>query len=200
MQNSTQWCNLYLTESKCNITINPSKTRQIILWICSVLIFVLFFYIFYLNGKIYLSITNELTLILLVLTCLFNSGCIVYFYLFIDSKNSKISQFVLHNSGLIDCELNSNLVIQGNSRVGWFGCWLKLTNNLTHELTHDLKNEAQNLNSQKVHQKTYISELKSNKTFNVFIFKDSLSKQDYSRLSRQILSKHREKPENKTSS
>ena len=101
---------------------------------------------------------------------------------------------------MIDCELRSNLAIQGNSRIGWFGCWLKLTNNLTNELTHDLKNEAQTLNNQKVHQKIFISELKSNTPINVFIFKDSLSKQDYSRLSRQILSKHREQPENKTSS
>ena len=200
MQNSTQWCSLYSTESKCNITINSSKTRQIILWICSVLVFVLFFCISYLNGKLHLSITNKFPLILLDLTCLFISGSIVCFYLFIDSKNSKISQLVLHSNGLIDCELRSNLAIQGNSRIGWFGCWLKLTNNLTNELTHDLKNEAQTLNNQKVHQKIFISELKSNTPINVFIFKDSLSKQDYSRLSRQILSKHREQPENKTSS
>lgn len=82
---------------------------------------------------------------------------------------------MLYDNGLIDCNLQSNLTLHINSRVGWFGCWLILNNELkTDRKAIDRQNRTFNL--------------KKSKPIKHFIFKDSLSEEDYARLSRIVLS------------
>ena len=98
--------------------------------------------------------------------------------LFRASKNSKTNQLVLHDNGLIDYDSQTSFSLHINSRIGWFGCWLILIN--------ELKTDEQKINIKS--RSTY---KKKSKSIKLFIFKDSLSSQDYARLTRKILSNRR---------
>lgn len=177
MQNSTQWCNLYSVESKYNIDVNHSKNRQSIKQSCFALYLLSFVYI---TSQIDFFITQDYLLIFLVTICLLMVSGVGFFLLFKAAKNSKTNQLVLHDNGLIDFDSQTSLSLHINSRIGWFGCWLILIN--------ELKADEQKIKIQR--RSTY---KKKSKSIKIFIFKDSLTTQDYARLTRKILSNHRQK-------
>jgi hypothetical protein len=72
---------------------------------------------------------------------------------------------VLHHSGAVDCQQGTDFNIHPNSRIGWFGCWLTLKQ---HSNRVDFVSTDKQIASQ-------------------FVYRDSVSASDYSRLCRQIL-------------
>jgi hypothetical protein len=117
-------------------------------------------------------------LILLFIICLLLGGGIIILLLFKDLKDSKINHLVIYDNGLIDYDFQVNLSLHINSRIGWFGCWLILIDHVKHDEAEPIKQTFNFINKKVVPVK-------------IFIFKDSLSMQDYSRLTRKILSNHR---------
>lgn len=77
-----------------------------------------------------------------------------------------IAQFEVNNQGLCSFEEGSYYQLQTSSRISFLGCWLVLQpTSITSPLLDNLNNNAKIL---------------------FFIYRDSLSKQDFSRLSQVI--------------
>jgi len=76
-----------------------------------------------------------------------------------------MSLLVLNQNGSIEIDAHNPLILHQNSRIGWFGCWLIL-----------------------MPQTKGLSSLPSAKrTTRLYLWKDSFSAVDYSRLCRHIL-------------
>lgn len=91
----------------------------------------------------------------------------VTIYFLFNSIESPIKWLVLNSNGSIEYDQQKNLCLHHNSRVGWLGCWVILNTDITHAQKH------------------------SSVTFaKFFIFNDSLSDIDHSRLSRAIKQNH----------
>lgn len=157
IKSSTQWCNLYLTESKYNIAIGNAKADRYFKWCCYFLLVIVFF-------SILAPITQKdhIDSFLIFLVLITTSAFIVL--LKSSKKTDEIKELVLYSNGLIDFEDDINLSLHPNSRIGWFGCWLIL-----------IKDENSLLNN------------KNQQLIKVYISKNSVSDADYSRLSRHIL-------------
>ncbi|MDO6446584.1 hypothetical protein Q4493_12440 [Colwellia sp. 1_MG-2023] len=165
MQNSTQWCNLYSVESKYNIRVGQSAVQRIIKRWFDAVIILLFCHIV---SQLYWAITIATSANLVaIIAFLFICNTILFKKYYNRLPIYQIKHLVLHENGLIDCDRYNHLSLHINSRIGWLGCWLILIDNSSKILGKPIK---------------------------IFIFKDSLSQQDYCRLSRTILSNHRQQP------
>lgn len=162
MQNSTQWCNLYSVESKYNLRVFQSFTQRAIYRGINAITFLLFCYLI---SQLYL-VSVDASLIKLTV----NSALVILIVIILIKRYYRlpihpIKRLVLYDNGLIDCDHRSHLSLHINSRIGWFGCWLILIDNPCKLPVKPIK---------------------------IFIFKDSLSQQDYARLARTVLSNHRQ--------
>jgi len=81
-------------------------------------------------------------------------------------KHQVISMFELDNQGICAFEGGNSYQLQANSRISFLGCWLIL---------QPVSNTSLVLNNRNTNAKRRF-----------FIFRDSLSKQDFSRLSQVI--------------
>ena len=77
-----------------------------------------------------------------------------------------VSRFELNSQGLCSFEGNDHYQLQDNSRFGFLGCWLVLQPMTTVNSMLNVKN--------------------NNAKTSFFIYRDSLSKQDFSRISKVI--------------
>jgi hypothetical protein len=161
MQNSTQWCNLYSVESKYNLRVCQSAIQRAIYRGVDAVTFLLFCYLI---SQLYLVSVDASLIKLTVNSALVIAIVIILIKRYYRLPIHQIKRLVLYDNGLIDCDCHSHLSLHVNSRIGWFGCWLILIDNRC-----------------KLHVKL----------IKIFIFKDSLSQQDYARLARAVLSNHR---------
>jgi hypothetical protein len=89
-------------------------------------------------------------------------------YLSLENKEHFTPYLTLSSDGNISIENESNYQILATSRLSFIGCWLEL-----QQSTHSI-----NSNNQKKQSK----ESKNKAISHRFIFKDSLSEQDYARI------------------
>lgn len=82
-----------------------------------------------------------------------------------NNNNNNNQVLVLHQSGAIDCQQGTDFTISSNSRIGWFGCWLLLKQNC---------GQVDFFRTDRL-------------TACQFVYRDSVSASDYSRVCRQIL-------------
>lgn len=168
IKNLTPWCNLFSTELKYNIDIAPSRHRY---WVYSVIYIIstlLFLWLYSLSTQLLAIVIAFITLI--ILGVIFSSKDMFINLSFINKfintffkfGRHRLNKFELHIDGKCYFNLGQLCRLHVNSRVGILGCWLVFIR---------VKN-SQNLIDD-THQP-------------FFIFKDSLSAQDYSRLCRVI--------------
>jgi len=98
-----------------------------------------------------------------VLVC-FLFALLTMFYFQLSRPAEQEQYFVLHPNGQVDCLAGKEYSLHRNSRIGWLGCWLILI--------------PLNKSSTKKTDK---------KNIRYFIFNDSISHQDYSRLTRYVI-------------
>ncbi len=167
------WCSLYYNASKYSLQITKSRYKACLysaLGVVLFLFFVLYFTLYYLFS---LGIVS--TGIIFIGAYLANvdrdkSASKSAFYL--DMKGEITFQrncpFLAHCFQLeANTLVQSVLKLQAHSRVGFLGCWLVLA----------CKQE---------HFSQGLPQRKKNKPYTIFIFKDSFSPQDFSRLTRII--------------
>jgi hypothetical protein len=169
------WCNLYSTASKYNICVKQSRYRNL-LWLSSCL----FFNLLLIS---YLTYAYQLVLVIAVLTISLVSILIAKKF----NDQLTLLQFTLDEFSVCSFEDSfENKVVStinrkekfqllASSRYSFFGCWLQMT-------------PLSNLSSSAL--LSYAINTKS-KNKCLFIYRDSLSREDFSRLS-QIIRKLKE--------
>jgi hypothetical protein len=172
--NSTPWCNLYSTASKYNICVKQSQYRNLF-WLSACL----FFNLLLIS---YATYAYQLVLVIAVLTIVLMSIIIA------KKKNGQLTslQFTLDEYSVCSFEdapdnKAENIVVShvsrkeqfqllASSRYSFFGCWLHMAP-FSHLSSSALLSYAIN---------------KKPKNKWLFIYRDSLSTQDFSRLSQAI--------------
>ncbi len=167
--NLTPWCNLFSSESKYNICVKKSRYK-VLLYTGSVIAFILLLLLFF-------TYSYHLALVVAVLTFL------VLGFLLAKQRveHVVVSKFEINRQGL--CSFNSSSFddfsfygnkyyqLQASSRFSFLGCWLAL----------------QPLAAQPISAvNTMCNTKNNNKKRMLFIYRDSLSNQDFSRLSNVI--------------
>lgn len=156
----TPWCNLFSTASKYNITVKKSRYKQVLYVTFGVTLMALFIIFF---THYYHFMLSVLVLFVLMLGILLTS-----------KKDQKVVlQFLLHKEGLCSF-LDSSEGIEHyqllkGSQYSFLGCWLLL----------QPTSQISELNS----KNSYVT---PNPTKRVFIYRDSVSELDFSRLSNVI--------------
>lgn len=168
--NSTLWCNLFSTASKYNICINKSRYRNLVLLSNCVFLSLLLI--------VYLTYAYQLVLTMAVLTITLLSVLIV-------KRNQKpltSCQMILDEKGVCSFENSANNTLNevvdskeqfqllSSSRYSFFGCWLHMTPLANHTSSLYLSNGIN----------------KSDKKRCLFIYRDSLTAEGFSRLSHVI--------------
>lgn len=176
-KNLTPWCNLYSVGLKFNIEVKTSRYKTFVYGFIPLLLCAAIFKIIFIVSD--LPINTWLMILMLLVIYLFCAGVFFSLSLF---KNLIVVEhrFILQEDGFCnfidekvvsknlagnDNDLKPDLQLQRASRVGFYGCWLSFK----------AVDEQKKL-------------IKSGDGVNkyLFIFKDSLSKRDYSRLCRVI--------------
>ena len=161
--NLTLWCNLFSTASKYNIQVKKSHTKPLVIFGSSVFIFLLlllhFSYAYYLALAI-ASLT--LTVLSILFTQQSTQKITQQFTQQSDKQIRVLYQFELTSQGICTFDDEGYYQLQANSRCSFLGCWLTLMPITT-------KNTL------------FFGKYKQ-----LFIFRDSLSEQDFSRLSRVL--------------
>ena len=153
-QNSTQWCNIYLSASKYNINVKYSRYKLAI-YSFSVILLCL---ILLISFTFYYVIAQVIALAAIISLSLFLSK---------SNNNAIAHSFVLtYTGGLCFDKDPLSYHLLTTSRLGFIGCWLIM---VPSELT---LNQCGNTNNTSPKQ--------------LFIFRDSISGQDFSRLARVI--------------
>jgi hypothetical protein len=154
--NLTPWSNLFSTASKSNICVKKSRYKVALTAGATLLLF-LFILVFF-------TYAYHLALVISVVAFVLLAGMLSK-----KPSNEVLCVFELNDQGLCSFSDNAQYQLQESSRFSFLGCWLVLQP-LTSEIT---------VNSNMKNKKH------SNKTM-LFIYRDSLSKQDFSRLTNTI--------------
>jgi len=157
--NLTPWCNLFSTASKYNICVKKSRYRAL-LYAGSALAFVLLPLVFFTYAY---HLALAMTVIFFVLLGL----------LLVDRRSSSVivSMFELDSHGLCSFDGIEYYQLQASSRFSFLGCWLTLQPMTAQPITA----VGSMFNAKNNNSKTRF-----------FIYRDSLSQQDFSRISRVI--------------
>lgn len=145
-----QWCNLFSSASKYNISVRPSRYKRVVygslpLGACLVTL-------------ISLSYAYLLALVILI-------ACLFYISIYISRDNNEafIHYLTITTDGLLTINNDkAGYQLLTTSRLGFIGCWLVLQKRSV------LINPSEKTNQAASRQ--------------LFIFRDSLSEQDYARL------------------
>ena len=156
------WCNLFSTASKYNVTVKKSR-YQTIVYVGVVVVFVLLLLTFF-------TYAYHLVLTLAVI------GIVLLGFLLTKQSRSQdaITAFKLTSQGQCSFAGNNHYQLHLNSRCSFLGCWLVLQPVVT----------VNSLSEQRQAAKT------GSETKLLFIYRDSLSKQDFSRISQVITHLH----------
>lgn len=151
-KNLTPWCNLFLTASKYKVTINQSRHQFLIYGVFICLVIATLLIFFTLN----LYAIASVTFVAFFIFSIVMSNPRIYSPL----ANSSCKEFLFltkEGSFQLDNSQRNHIIekfiLYPNSRVSFLGCWL-----------------------------VFYEEGNINKLQSKFIFKDSLSSKDYSRL------------------
>lgn len=161
--NLTPWCNLFSTALKYNITLRKSRYQLVLGVGCAVTLVIL--------PLIFVTYAYQLGLAIAIIFVFLSAIWLAHTK---KHQQNIISRFELNNEGVCSFETSMHRIehyqLLENSRFSFFGCWLFLqptTNNSCVKAGGNLVNN---------------SDVK--KQF--FIYRDSLSDQDYSRLTNVI--------------
>ena len=157
--NLTPWCNLFLSASKHNISVKKSRYKAL-LYIGSIVASALILLIFF-------TYAYHVALVVAVMTF------VLLGFLLTKHRTSDVivSRFELNSQGLCSFDDTEHYQLQANSRFSFLGCWLVL-----QPLT------AQPLSA----VNSIVNDNYTFKATKFFIYRDSLSEQDFSRLSNVI--------------
>lgn len=164
IKNSTPWCNLYSTGSKYNFSIKESRYRHY-LFFCSVVLLNLLLIIY--TTYAYQFVLTIVVLMMTAMSVLIvkrNAKQLTAFYMNIDENGVCSFESMFENSVVSSSDVSEQFQILASSRYSFFGCWLDM-------YSTKLLNNAIN----KKHIKKQL-----------FIYRDSLSSEDFSRLSQII--------------
>jgi len=156
MKNLTQWSSLYSTESKYNIEVYRSITQRLLVVGGIGLVLCLVVVLCFFESNMRLVQNIIVPLLIFILSAFSFFNCK---YRAIEPKHfSEKYQFELNESGEMTFDQSKKFSLHINSRVGILGCWLILEN-----ASQGKKNIKR-----------------------LFIFKDAVSSDNYSRLCRTI--------------
>jgi len=164
------WCNLFSTASKYNICIKPSRYRNLLFLAASV-----FFSLLLIS---YTTYAYQFVLVIAVITITIMSVLIAKqrneqftsFQLIVNENGVCSFEYMLENTD--ECTVNSKEPFQllTSSRYSFFGCWLYMA-------------PLSNLSSSGFLPNTINKKCKKAR---FFIYRDSLSAEDFSRLAQVI--------------
>ena len=156
--NLTPWCNLFSSESKYNV--NVINSRYSVIFYTGVIVALV------LIPLLYFTYAYHLAIIVVVIV-------FILFGLYLSQPRTQviISRFELESSGHCIFEDNTQFQLQKNSRFSFLGCWLSLK---------PIANNNFSINVQPLQSKKMIT----NK--HLFLFRDSINQQDFSRLAKVI--------------
>ncbi len=168
--NSTPWCNLYSTASKYDICVKQSRYRNL-LWLSGCL----FFNLLLIS---YITYAYQFLLVIVVLTITFMSiliakksnGQLTSLQFTLDDYGVCSFEYPLENTVISNVGRKEQFQLLASSRYSFFGCWLHMA-------------PFSNLSSSALLSYA-INKQSKNKW--LFIYRDSLSTQDFSRLSQVI--------------
>lgn len=184
IKSSTPWCNLYSDESKYNLLIGSSNNQRYFSNVRLAVVFLLLIFIVYL-GFPYIKGQSPKVLWLLSSGVCLSVAFAIYFFggkRFTKDDKNQVKLLVLNQNGSVDCQYGSGIQLEKNSRVGWFGCWLSLENKVSESWSYENRSlETPFITNKEC--KNRDAKLK----FSLFIYRDSVSPRNYSRLCRHIL-------------
>lgn len=154
--NLMPWCNLFLSESKYNITVHQSRYGIMLYTGVSITALMLFLLYFTYAYHLALAIASALVVFL-------------GFYLAKARKKVVISSFELDSLGRCTFDGNNYFQLHKCSRFSFLGCWLQLKSSSTIS---------------GITQVGSVNNKGTNK--DLFIFRDSVSQQDFSRITKVI--------------
>lgn len=170
--NSTPWCNLYSTALKYDICVKPSRYRNL-LWLSGCL----FFNLLLIS---YITYAYQFLLVIVVLTITFMSILIAKksneqlttLQFTLDEYHVYSFEDLLENTIINNVSRKEHFQLLASSRYSFFGCWLHMA-------------PLSNLSLATAAPLSYTINKKGQKKW-LFIYRDSLSAQDFSRLSQII--------------
>lgn len=167
--NLTPWCNLFSNESKkYNICIKQSRYRNLLfLGSCIVFSLLLISYVTYAYQFVLVIVVLTITL-LSVLIAKKRSEQLTTLHFTLDENGVCSFEYTLENKIESPVDIKEQLQLLVSSRFGFFGCWLHMA-------------PLSNLSS----PAPYAINKKRKKKW-LFIYRDSLSVEDFSRLSQVI--------------
>jgi hypothetical protein len=173
-QNLIPWCNLFSTASKYNISIRKSRFHYLFLFSgCIFLILLLISFFSYAYQVVLISAVLFITLLSIVIVQK-NDKQLAVFHLIIDDLGLCSLEYIIEKRIEDTAEGTNNLAEQfqllTNSRCSFLGCWLNLAPISNLYLRESFSNVI----------------VKKSQKKRLFIYRDSLSKKDFSRLSRVI--------------
>ncbi len=167
--NLMPWCNLFSTASKYNICIKPSRYRNLLFLAASV-----FFSLLLIS---YTTYAYQFVLVIAVITITIMSILIAKqrneqltrFQVIVNENGVCLFEYMLENTD--ECTVNSKESFQllTSSRYSFFGCWLYMV-------------PLSNLSSSGFLPNT----INKNRKKRLFIYRDSLSAENFSRLAQII--------------
>ena len=167
---STPWFNLYSTASKHNICVKQSRHRDL-LWLsgCLFINLLLIGYVTYAYQFVLVIVVLSITLISILIA---NNrlGQITLLQFTVDEFSICSFQYRCEKKGVSAIAKKEQFQLLASSRYSFFGCWLHVV-------------PLSNLSSSALFSYA-INKKHKNKWF--FIYRDSLSAQDFSRLSQVI--------------
>jgi hypothetical protein len=162
----TTWSRLFSSELKYNITVDESRQKFVKCYVFyTVLLSIVLGGYFLLLPLFIITLSIIALLILISLFIRLIDKTIfkaIKHYLYGGNHASNKDNFIIGNEGKCILAEHQTFQLDVHSRVGWFGCWLVLTSTSSVAVSHE-----------KVVR-------------HLFLFKNSVSLQDYSRISRII--------------
>lgn len=162
--NLTPWCNLFSAASKYSITVNKSRYK-IIVYVGVALVCILILLTFF-TYAYHLALTIAVAGVVLLGLLLAKQN----------SSQVMISTFELNDQGQCSFEDDNHYQLHLSSRYSFLGCWLVLQPISTAGALFQAKKTTKSNSATKL----------------FFIYRDSLSKQDFSRISKVITQLYRQ--------
>lgn len=168
--NSTQWCNLYSTASKYNICIKQSRYHHLLLLGSGIFInLLLISYDTYAYQFVLVTVVLTITL-LSFLIARKNYGRLITLRFTLDELSVCSFESSFKNTVVSTDNKRESFQLLASSRYSFIGCWLQMASLSNQALPDTLPNAIN----------------KRRKKKRLFIYRDSLSAEDFSRLSQAI--------------
>jgi len=168
--NSIAWCNLFSIASKYNICIKPSRYRSLLLLSgCVFFSLLLISYVTYAYQFVLVIAVLNITVVSILITKQSN-GQLATLQMTLDEHGVHSFGYRLENTLESTVDTKEQFQLSATSRYSFFGCWLHMV-------------PLSNLSSSAPLSYTIYKRRKNKR---LFIYRDSLSAQDFSRLSQVI--------------